>query len=92
MKKAIGTSSAIGVPIAIAGTLGYMLNGWSQTLSVPYTLGFIYLPAFLVISIASSIAARYGASCSRRLPETRLEKIFAVISLVLSIKMLFSVV
>ncbi|HEY9658220.1 MAG TPA: sulfite exporter TauE/SafE family protein [Allocoleopsis sp.] len=92
MQKAIGTSSAIGFPIAIAGTVGYMMSGWSQTLNVPYTLGFIYVPAFLVISIVSSIAARYGARCSHRLPETYLKKIFAVIALVLSVKMLFSVV
>ncbi|MBD2682575.1 sulfite exporter TauE/SafE family protein [Nostoc paludosum FACHB-159] len=92
MKKAIGTSSAIGFPIAIAGTVGYMMSGWSQTVSVPYTLGFIYVPAFLIIAIASSIAAPYGVRCSHRLPETHLKKIFAVLSLVLSIKMLFSVV
>lgn len=92
VKKAIGTSSAIGFLIAIAGTVGYMMSGWSQTLSISYTLGFIYLPAFLVVSIASSIAAPYGASCSHSLSETHLKKVFAVLSLVLSIKMLFSVV
>ncbi len=92
MKKAIGTSSAIGFPIAIAGTVGYMMSGWSQTLSLPYTIGFIYVPAFLVIAIASSIAAPYGDRYSHRLPETHLKKIFAVLSLILSIKMLFSVV
>jgi uncharacterized membrane protein YfcA len=92
MKKAIGTSSAIGFPIAIAGTVGYTISGWSQTLSVPYTLGFIYVPAFLVIAIASSIAAPYGVRCSHRLPEAHLKKTFAVLSLVLSIKMFFSVV
>jgi uncharacterized membrane protein YfcA len=69
-----------------------MMSGWSQTLSLPYTIGFIYVPAFLVIAIASSIAAPYGARYSHRLPETHLKKIFAVLSLILSIKMLFSVV
>lgn len=92
MKKAIGTSSAIGFPIAIAGTVGYMMSGWSQTMSVPYTLGLIYVPAFLVIAITSSIAAPCGARCSHRLPEPHLKKIFAVLSLVLSIKMFFSVI
>jgi uncharacterized membrane protein YfcA len=91
MKKAIGTSAAIGFPIAVAGTVGYMISGWSETSSDPYTLGFIYVPAFLVISIASVIAAPYGASCSHSLPEAHLKKIFAAISLVLSIKMLLSV-
>ena len=88
IKKAIGTSSAIGLPIAIAGTVGYMISGWSKTLSDPYTLGFIYMSAFLAISLASVIAAPYGARCSHGLPEAYMKKIFAVISLVLSIKML----
>lgn len=92
IKTAIGTSAAIGFPIAIAGTAGYMISGWSITLSNPYTLGFIYMPAFLVISIASAIAAHYGARCSHRLPEAFLKKTLAVISLLLSIKMLASFV
>lgn len=92
IKKAIGTSAAIGFPIAITGTIGYMMSGWSKTLSDPYTLGYIYVPAFLAISIASSITAPYGARCSHSLPEAYLKKIFAVISLILSIKMLVSFV
>lgn len=90
IKKAIGTSAAIGFPIAITGTVGYLINGWSQTLGNPYTLGFINVPAFLAISIASYIAAPYGVGISHRLPEAHLKKIFAVISLALSIKMLAS--
>lgn len=92
MKKAIGTSAAIGFPIAIAGTIGYMISGWYKTLNDPYTFGFIYLPAFLVISITSCIAAPLGASCSNNLPEKQLKKIFAIVSLLLSVKMLFSVI
>ena len=67
---------------------GYMFSGWSKTLSNPYTFGYIYLPAFLAISIASCIAAPYGVRYSHSLPEAYLKKIFAVISLALSIKML----
>ncbi len=92
MKRSVGTSAAIGFPIAIAGTIGYMISGWSKTLNDPYTIGFIYLPAFFAISIASSIAAPYGARWSHRLPEASLKKIFAVISLILSLKMLLSFV
>jgi uncharacterized protein len=92
MKRAIGTSAAIGLPIAISGTIGYMISGWSKTLSVPYTIGFIYLPAFLAISIAISITAPYGARCSHHLPEAYLKKIFAVISLILSLTMVISFV
>jgi len=90
VKRAIGTSSAIGFPIAITGTAGYIMSGWFKTLGNSYTLGYIDVPAFLAISINSFIAAPYGAGISNRLPEAHLKKIFAIISLVLSIKMLVS--
>ncbi len=92
MKQAVGTSAAIGFPIAIAGTIGYMLNGWSKTLDDAYTFGFIYVPAFLTISVASAFTAPYGARYAHSLPDAYLKKIFAVICLALSIKMLISVV
>lgn len=88
IKSAIGTSAAIGLPIAITGTVGYMISGWSITLSNSYTFGFIDVPAFLAIAIVSSIAAFYGVRCAHSLPETYLKRIFAVISLILSMKML----
>lgn len=92
MKSAIGTSAAIGLPIAITGAGGYMISGWSKTLGNPYTFGYVYVPAFIAISMASFIAAPYGVRYSQRLPEAHLKKIFAVISLLLSIKMLVSFV
>lgn len=91
MKKAVGNSAAIGLPIAITGTMGYLISGWSKTLNDPYTYGFIYLPAFIVISIASFITAPLGASYSTNLPDKKLKRIFAIVSLLLSLKMLYSV-
>ncbi len=88
MKRAVGTSAAIGLPIAVAGTAGYMIGGWSETRAAQYMLGFIYIPAFLLISLGSAIAAPYGARCSRGLPEIYLKRIFACISLALSLWML----
>jgi uncharacterized membrane protein YfcA len=69
IKRAIGTSAAIGFPIAITGTIGYMINGWNITADKPYTFGFIYIPAFIAISVASAISAPYGASCSHNLSD-----------------------
>ena len=67
-----------------------MLNGWTATLDKPCTLWIRLCPAFLAISIASAISAPYGARYSRNLPEANLKKVFAIICLVLSIKMLVS--
>lgn len=91
IKRAIGTSAAIGLAIAIAGTCGYLISGWSKTVAESYSLGFIYLPAFFAISITSLVAAPYGVRWSHRLPAAVLKKIFAIIALALSIKMFFSV-
>ncbi len=88
IKNAIGSSSAIGAPVAITGTVSYIISGWSDTISSPHTLGFIDVPAFLAISISSFMTASYGAVCSHRLPTVYLKKIFAMIALALSIKML----
>jgi uncharacterized membrane protein YfcA len=92
MKKAIGTSAAIGFPIALAGTLGYWFNGSSETIGQPHTLGFIYLPAFIIMSLTSIIMASVGAGFSQKLSDARLKKIFALVCLALSIKMFFLVV
>ena len=92
IKQAIGTSAAIGLPISIAGTSGYLINGWSYSSPQDFVLGFVYLPAVLLISITSFFAAPYGARLAHRLPVSILKKIFAVLLIFLSIKMLVSVV
>jgi len=89
IKKAIGTSAAIGLPLSIAGTFGYIINGWDNTQD--YSLGFVYLPAVLLISLTSFIIAPYGAKCAHKLPVPLLKKIFSVLLILLSIKMLASV-
>lgn len=88
--QAIGTSAAVGLPIAIGGTIGYIWNGWESRGLPSGSLGFIYLPALAVILIASVLAAPLGARLTHRLPVAVLKKIFAGLLLVLSAKMLWS--
>lgn len=90
IRKAIGTSAAIGFPLSIAGSLGYLLSGWSHTPSIPYTYGFINLPAVLVISVTSFLAAPIGANLTQKLPVKTLKKIFALLLAILSLKMLWN--
>jgi len=92
IKKAIATSAAIGLPISLAGTLGYLINGWNSNFDYDYSLGFIYLPAVLLISITSFITAPYGAQLAQHLPVNILKKIFAFLLISLSVKMLLSIV
>ncbi|AWB65668.1 hypothetical protein C2869_04100 [Saccharobesus litoralis] len=92
IKKAIGTSAAVGLPIALAGTLGFVVNGWSKSLDTSWTAGFVYLPAVLLISSISYFMAPIGAKLAHKLPVPALKKVFALLLTVLSLKMLWSVI
>lgn len=91
IKKAIGTSAAIGLPISVVGTVGYLINGWHYSSPNDYILGYVYLPAVVLISLTSFITAPLGAGFAHKLPVSILKKIFAVLLITLSIKMLVSI-
>jgi uncharacterized protein len=91
MQNAIGTSAAIGLPIAVAGTVGYLINGWSAQGTPPLSLGYIYLPALVLVSVVSMFFAPLGARLAHRLPVAVLKKVFAAVLVLLSLKMLHSV-
>ena len=88
MKIAVGTSAAIGFPIAAAGALGYLLNGWGAADLPAHCLGFVYWPALVSISAASVLTAPLGARLAHRMPVAALKRVFAGLLLVLSAKML----
>ncbi|WP_395376145.1 sulfite exporter TauE/SafE family protein [Marinicella sp. W31] len=89
--RAIATSAAIGLPIALAGTLGFIINGYGINITNEIT-GFIYWPAVLIISIGSFLFAPIGAKLAHTLPVPVLKKVFACLVLFLSIRMLYTVI
>lgn len=88
LPQAIGTSAAIGLPIALGGSLGYIINGWGNTGLPVGSFGFIYLPALLLLIIGSMSTAPFGARLAHRLPIRTLQKIFAALLFLLAAKML----
>jgi uncharacterized protein len=86
--QAIGTSAAIGFPIALSGTIGYIIHGFGTANLPPYTLGYVNLPAFLLLASTSVLTAPMGARAAHRLPVSTLKRIFAGILLLLCVKML----
>ncbi len=104
IKRAIGTSAALGFYISIAGTLGYIINGLllntffnaNNAANLPvspaaeYTLGYIYLPALLLVAVPSYFTAPLGAKLTQHLPIKTLKKIFGVLLMILSLKMALS--
>ena len=91
MRKAVGTSSACGVPIAIAGVLGLILVGQNDVGSIPHTIGYVYWPAALAMLIPSILCAPLGAKLAHRLPNKILRRIFAVFLVVVGTDMLHDV-
>jgi len=88
MQKAVATSAAVGLPIAIAGATGFLITGLNEIHLPDYAMGYIYLPALVGIVATSMLFAPLGARLAHRLPVPILKKVFAVLLAVLGIRML----
>jgi uncharacterized membrane protein YfcA len=91
IREAVATSAALGFPIAVAGTIGYVSTGLHTTGLPPYSFGFVYLPAVIGITAASMLTAPIGAKLTHTLPVSTLKKTFAVLLFGLGFKMLFGI-
>ena len=91
LRNAIGTSAAIGFPVAVGGTVGYVLTGISVPALPLHSLGFVYLPALLWVALASILTAPLGAKATHHLKVRLLRKLFALLLLVLATKLLLKV-
>ncbi len=89
--RAIGTVAAVGFPLALAGTAGYVVSGWSASGLPAGSIGFVYVPAFVAITIPSMLLAPLGAKLAHRLKGATLRRIFAVFLLVTGAKVAISV-
>lgn len=90
MRQAIGTSAALGLPIAVAGTVGYMANGLGKDHLPALSVGYVYVPALVGIVVGTFITVPWGARMAHTMPVTRLQKIFAVILFILATRMLWT--
>ena len=77
MQQAVATSSACGLPIAVASAISFMILGWHDPLLPAHSLGFVYLPALLGIALTSMVFARFGARLAHRLSARLLKCLFA---------------
>jgi len=88
LRNAIGTSSALLLPIAVAGALGYMWTGLGKDHLPAYSVGYVYLPALVGLVIGTLITVPWGARAAHHMPVWWLRKIFAVVAFALAAKML----
>lgn len=88
MQHAVGTSSAAGMPIALAGAVGFMIQGWKHPQLPPFSLGYINLVALFGIGITSVIFSQVGARWAHRLPAATLKRYFSFVLVVVGIKLI----
>jgi len=91
LRLAIGTSAAIGFPIAVGGTLGYIATGWGAHALPASSLGYVYLPALLWAASASVMTAPLGAKFTHSMNIHLLRRAFALVLLALAAKLLLKV-
>ncbi len=87
--SAVGTSAALGFPIALTNALGYAIAGQGLPNLPEGSLGYIYLPALLVIAIASVLTAPYGVKAAHALPVAKLKRVFAIVLYLLAAYMFY---
>lgn len=90
MKKAVGTSAACGLPIAVAGAAGFLLFGQGVETGVSGVVGFVHVWAFICISAASAVFAKVGARLAQILPAKRLKQGFGGLLMVVGLNLIRS--
>lgn len=90
MHTAIGTAAAVGIPVAVIGTVGFVISGWRVDALPPWSVGFVYVPALAGLVLGSVATARFGARAAHRLPVATLKRVFAGLLIVLATKMVIA--
>jgi uncharacterized membrane protein YfcA len=91
MHKAVGTSAAIGVAIAISGTLGFLISGWGVSDLPPVSLGYVNLVALVLVGTMAAVCAPLGAALAHRLDQKTLKYVFAAFLVAVGLNMLWKV-
>ena len=89
INRAIGSSAAIGLGIAIFGALGFLITGNYLKTNIPMSIGFLNIPAFLVFIPITTFMARIGARTVHSLDKNKISKYFGFFLFIVSIKFLY---
>lgn len=89
IRNAVAIASACGLPIAVAGTVGYALLGINALQLPDWSLGYIYVPSFLGIGLASVFTAPIGAKLAHKLPAEELKRYFSLLLFVMAAKLIW---
>lgn len=75
--NAVATAAGFGVAIGLPGAIGFIANGWGSNI-VPYSLGYVNLPAFILLAGSAFFVAPIGAKLAHDLPAATLKRFFAI--------------
>lgn len=90
IRLAVGSASAMGLLIAVPGTLGFIWSGWNAEGLPPLSLGYVSLPAVALIVPATWLCAPVGASIAHRVNQPTLRRLFALFLAITAARMLYS--
>lgn len=91
MHKAVGTSAAIGVAIALSGTLGFLISGWGVDDLPPLSIGYINIVALVLVGAMAAVCAPLGAALAHRMDQKTLKYVFAIFLVAVGLNMLWKV-
>jgi uncharacterized protein len=86
--QAVGTSAACGLPIALAGAIGFAVAGWGEAGLPAGSSGYLYWPAVMAVVAGSAFLASLGARFAHALPVATLRRGFAVVVALIGVRML----
>lgn len=92
MHVAVGTGAAIGVFIAISGTIGFIVSGWGVPNLPPLSIGYINLIALVFIGVMATLFAPLGAALAHRLQQRTLKLVFAAFLVLVGINMIWKAI
>lgn len=90
MRRAVATSAAVGLPIALTGAISNVIAGWQHPDLPTWSTGFLYWPAIIAIVITSVPCAKIGARLAHRLDPKRLKQAFALLLCIVGTRFLLA--
>src|SRR5690606_38750552 len=92
MHQAVGTGAAIGVFIAVSGTIGFVISGWGAAGLPPLSLGYVNLIALVLVGVTATLTAPLGAALAHRLQQQTLKRVFALFLVVVGLNMIWKAI
>ncbi|ROP90955.1 putative membrane protein YfcA [Stella humosa] len=90
IRRAIGTSSAVGLIVGIPGAIGFAIAGWGVPDRLPWSLGYVSLVGFIMLAPTQTLMAPVGARLAHAIPQAAMRRVFAAFLAIVSLRMLWS--